>query len=268
MIRIRPAMAEKTMHCKILENNLLMIEFEHEAKRNSLEMKTVKELAELVAKLNQDLGSGSGSYAQIRCFAFFAKAVGAQKTSMSGGDLKEMASFASQAQATSYCNDVKAVLDGIETLPIPSVFFTNGKVIGGGVEFSAAFDLRLCDPVASFCLKQLHIGLTTGWGGSFRLKSLIGTSKLKQMLFFGKPLSAAEAERLGYALIVPINPTNPEESISQASKPLLKLEGKAVQHQKSLLKVDHREESFLAETRLFASLWRNPTHSNVLKRFS
>lgn len=74
----------------------------------------------------------------------------------------------------------------------------HGACIGAGVELISAADIRFCTKDAVFALKEVDIGLAADVGGLQRFPKLVGNQSLvRELVFSGRSLSAAEAISLG-----------------------------------------------------------------------
>jgi len=74
----------------------------------------------------------------------------------------------------------------------------NGVAVGAGFALTLAADVRVAARAASFHIGAVRIGLTAGECGiSYHLPRLIGASRAFEVMLTGRPLSAAEAERIG-----------------------------------------------------------------------
>jgi enoyl-CoA hydratase len=74
----------------------------------------------------------------------------------------------------------------------------NGPAFGGGLSVACATDIRLAAASAQFCSAFIRTGLTgTDIGITYLLPRLIGTSRAFDLIFTGREIDAAEAERLG-----------------------------------------------------------------------
>ena len=135
---------------------------------------------------------------------------GAGQAFVSGGDLKELANHPEAAAGERLNRVMSAALDALVALPGPVIAAVNGDAIGGGCEILTACDLRLAAPNARFAFRQVHNGLTTGWGGAGRLVALIGQSRATELLLTGRTFDAAEAQALGlvHRLAAPASPVS------------------------------------------------------------
>lgn len=89
------------------------------------------------------------------------------------------------------------VFNMLEDLPLPVIAKITGYALGGGLELAMACDFILSSENASFGQPETGLGFITGWGGSRRLPRRIGETKAKELIFTGKIISAAEADRIG-----------------------------------------------------------------------
>lgn len=85
----------------------------------------------------------------------------------------------------------------LDNLNKPVIAGINGLAIGGGCELAMVCDLRIASSSASFGFGEIMIGMIPSAGGTVRLPRLINTAKAKEMLFFGEPIDANEAYRIG-----------------------------------------------------------------------
>jgi enoyl-CoA hydratase/carnithine racemase len=90
----------------------------------------------------------------------------------------------------------------------PVLAVLNGYTFGGGLELALAADLRLAAEQVELAFPECGIGTIPGWGGTQRLPALIGPSRAKQMIFTGKRIDAATAERWGL-----VNEVAPREAL-------------------------------------------------------
>ena len=99
-----------------------------------------------------------------------------------GADLYEMRGM-SDEEFDQYIRTGQEILNRLENLPMPTIAAINGDCLGGGLELALACKIRLLeDGNASIGLPELRLGLIPGWGGTFRLSRLIGTSAIKLIL--------------------------------------------------------------------------------------
>ncbi len=102
----------------------------------------------------------------------------------------------------------------IENLSVPVIAMINGFCLGGGQELALCCDIRIASENAKFGQPEINIGIFPGAGGTQRLPRLIGWGKAKELIYTGKIIDAAEAERIGLVdKVVP--PDRLEEEVEQ-----------------------------------------------------
>lgn len=91
-----------------------------------------------------------------------------------------------------------ALLDQLETLPIPTVAAINGHALGGGLELALVCDFRFMGEGPGLIgLPEVRLGMIPALGGTQRLPLLVGKAKAIEMMFKGLQLEPAQAERIG-----------------------------------------------------------------------
>ena len=106
------------------------------------------------------------------------------KVSASGGDMSMPASgFAGLCSRT---NREKPVIAAV-----------NGAAMGGGLEIVLACDVAIADPIASFALPEVKVGLFAAAGGLQRLTRQIGEKAAMELILTGRKVGPDEASQLG-----------------------------------------------------------------------
>jgi enoyl-CoA hydratase len=74
----------------------------------------------------------------------------------------------------------------------------NGPAAGAGLGIALAADVRVAASSATFHIAAVKIGLSAGECGiSYHLPRHIGTSRAFELMLTGRPIDAAEADRIG-----------------------------------------------------------------------
>src|SRR5688500_10470026 len=115
------------------------------------------------------------------------------------------------------------VFDHLEGLRQPTIAAVTGNAYGGGFELALACDLRIVAEDATLGLTEVGIGTLPGWGGTGRLRDLVGAGRAKELIFTGEPLTADRAFAWGVA-----NQLAPKaEVITTARALVVKIAGRA-----------------------------------------
>jgi len=91
-----------------------------------------------------------------------------------------------------------ALLNALESLPLPTIAAINGHALGGGLELALTCDLRFMgEDSGRIGLPEVRLGMIPALGGTQRLPPLVGKGKALEMMFKGLQLTPTEAERIG-----------------------------------------------------------------------
>jgi enoyl-CoA hydratase len=113
--------------------------------------------------------------------------------------------------------------DCLAGLRQPTIAAVSGNAYGGGLELALACDLRIIADDATLGLTEVGIGTLPGWGGTGRLRALIGSGRAKEIIFTGEPLTADQALAWGLA-----NHLAPKAEVASAARALaVKIAGRA-----------------------------------------
>ena len=81
----------------------------------------------------------------------------------------------------------------------PVIAAIEGHAVAGGMELALWCDLRVMAENATFGIYCRRFGVPLVDGGTFRLARLIGQSRAMDLVLTGRPVDAAEADRIGLA---------------------------------------------------------------------
>ncbi|WP_165045471.1 enoyl-CoA hydratase/isomerase family protein [Adlercreutzia sp. ZJ138] len=124
----------------------------------------------------------------------------------SGGDLKTMYKGVKTGEVDfdAELSGAAGIMKAMRTNPKPIVGAVNGVAAGAGFPLALGCDYLIADENASFVSAFVNVGLIPDTGGVFVLSRIIGESKTREIVFTGRPVSAAEAKDLGFvAEVVP-----------------------------------------------------------------
>nr|XP_026694094.1 TC10 protein isoform X2 [Ciona intestinalis] len=114
-----------------------------------------------------------------------------------GSDLAAVQFLVSPKEGGNVCMYMQNTLYAFQCLPMVSLAYIEGKAMGGGAELVTACDLRLMHESAEIRFVQRRLGLIPGWGGTTRLKRLIGRQRAMRLLMSGLGVRGEEALRMG-----------------------------------------------------------------------
>ena len=113
-----------------------------------------------------------------------------------GGDVDDFATLVSEQDRSRYLENVLAVYERIETLPVPTVAAVHGHALGGGCELTLVCDLVVADETATFGLPETRLGLFPGVAVA-RGVARVTSQWLKYLVFTGQAIDAATAAGAG-----------------------------------------------------------------------
>jgi 2-(1,2-epoxy-1,2-dihydrophenyl)acetyl-CoA isomerase len=120
----------------------------------------------------------------------------------SGADVREFANR--EGAVEQIADEYHKILNGLRTMPKPTVAAMNGVAAGIGASIAMACDLRFATPEASLVEAFVKIGLTPDGGATWFLPRFIGTARALEIMYTGEPLKAEDAERFGlYNRVLP-----------------------------------------------------------------
>jgi enoyl-CoA hydratase/carnithine racemase len=115
-----------------------------------------------------------------------------------GADLKERNRM-SDADLLRQRPVFRAAFGGLLALSQPVVAAVHGYALGGGCELALSCDVIVADETAVFGLPETTVGLVPGGGGTQLASRRLGPGKAADLIFTGRRVEAAEAERIGLA---------------------------------------------------------------------
>ena len=113
-----------------------------------------------------------------------------------GADLKERRGMADE-QLRAHNRKIARVPSELERLEVPTIAALNGHALGGGCELALGCDLRIAADTALLGQTEVALGIIPAGGATQRLPRLIGPARAKELIFTGRRITAAEAERIG-----------------------------------------------------------------------
>jgi enoyl-CoA hydratase/carnithine racemase len=121
---------------------------------------------------------------------------GGERVFAAGADIKQMSAL-SYPDMVVQAADLQAVMSAVAAIPKPVCAAITGYALGGGLELALGADVRFCAPDAKLGQPEIKLGIIPGAGGTQRLSRLVGPARTKDIVFTGRFVGAAEAERIG-----------------------------------------------------------------------
>jgi 2-(1,2-epoxy-1,2-dihydrophenyl)acetyl-CoA isomerase len=94
-------------------------------------------------------------------------------------------------------NEYNPLISALREVPKPVVAAVNGVAAGAGVSIALACDLVYASEDARFIQAFVRIGLIPDSGSTRTLVRTLGRHRAAELIFFGEPMSAAEAAAAG-----------------------------------------------------------------------
>ena len=186
------------------QGNLAIAAINRPEALNALNGTVLQELSQVVAEVEND--------ADVRAFIL----TGEGRAFVAGADIGEQNAL-DVASARKFSQFGSSIFRRIEKLEIPTIAAVNGFCLGGGCELAMSFDIILASEKAKFGQPEVGLGITPGFSGTQRLPRRVGVAKAKELLFSGRMITAAEAEKIGL-----VNAVYPAEELMNATMEMAK----------------------------------------------
>ena len=149
---------------------------------NALNKATIEELNHAIIQADADTS--------IKCILLTGSGT---KAFVAGADIKEFAHFNTEEGAQLAAEGQRLLFDVLDNLSTPSVAAINGFALGGGLELAMACHIRVASTNAKMGLPEVSLGVIPGYGGTQRLRELVGKGKALEMITTATTLTAEEA---------------------------------------------------------------------------
>ncbi len=177
------------------------------ARRNAVDRTTGDELYDIFRRFD---GDDSVSVAIL---------TGSQGAFCAGFDLKSIAEGGTLGRVEDGGeNELGPMGPTRMVLSKPVIAAIEGHAVAGGMELALWCDLRVMAEDAIFGIYCRRFGVPLVDGGTFRLARLIGQSRAMDLVLTGRPVDAAESERIGLANRVVPSGTSLDASIELAQE--------------------------------------------------
>lgn len=115
-----------------------------------------------------------------------------------GQDLKEIQPPRTNPEARRrLLIEAESITRLVRDAPFPVIAAVHGYAMGAGCEIALMCDLVVVDETAQFAFPEVSVAQAVGQGISHRLPRIVGPTKAKELLLFGRRFGATEALDLG-----------------------------------------------------------------------
>jgi enoyl-CoA hydratase len=167
-----------------LRGHVAVLRLTNAERRNVIDIPTATAVQEAVERLGRD--------PHVRCLVI----AGSDGVFASGADIRELDS-ASTEENLAYNRRLRASVNAVAALPMPTIAALNGHAIGGGLELALACLLRVASTEAKLGLPEVKLGIIPATGGLARLPILVPRTVAAELALTGELISGAEAKELG-----------------------------------------------------------------------
>ena len=164
----------------------LWLTIDRPAARNAMTFEMYDALEQAARRANDD--------AAVRALVI----TGAGGAFVAGTDIAQFSDFRTPEQAYAYEERMDRVLGALEAVRKPTIAAIAGATTGGGLAIAACCDLRIATASATFGMPIARtLGNCLSLANLMRLASLIGSARVKELIFTARIISAEEAKAFG-----------------------------------------------------------------------
>ena len=115
-----------------------------------------------------------------------------------GTDIAQFTTLSTAEDAIGYERRLDTIIDRLERVAIATIAQVEGVAAGGGCAIALACDLRVCTPAARFGIPIARtLGNCLSATNCARFVEVVGAAHVKDLMFTGRLVDAAEAASLG-----------------------------------------------------------------------
>lgn len=178
-----------------IENHIASVSFNRPKKANSLHMDAWEEMQQIFESLHENpevrviVLSGEGNH--------FCAGIDLE-TLMSLQKFNEISCEGRKREALrKFIFKLQDSITAIEKCRKPVLAAIHGACVGGGVDITAACDMRYCVEKTHFSIKEIDLGLVADIGTLQRLPKILQPGIVAELAYTGRKVSGAEATKIG-----------------------------------------------------------------------
>lgn len=165
-------------------NYIGTLTFNNDSKRNSLSLKMLNEIIEVI-----------DDFRQRKARVMIIRANRGARVWSAGYDVTELPK--SGRDPLSYYDPLEQVLRSIQRFPAPVIAAIEGSVWGGACDLAFCCDLLIGTNTASFAITPAKIGVPYNPSGILHFINMVGMHLAKEMFFTALPVNAIQAKHHG-----------------------------------------------------------------------
>jgi enoyl-CoA hydratase len=183
------------------EDGIGLVTFNQPEKRNAMSVEMWVGLGEILDEFAED--------SSVRVVILTGAG---NKAFVSGADISQFDKLRSNADAQQEYDRMTSVgRNKFSAFPKPTIARIRGFCLGGGLAIAMQTDLRIAAVDSEFGIPAARLSIAYGFDGLRNLVNLVGPAHARMILYTGKRIDAAEAERIGL-----INKMVSEEDLNEA----------------------------------------------------
>ncbi|VEN62157.1 unnamed protein product [Callosobruchus maculatus] len=186
----------------------------------------------------------------------------------SGGDLDFARASGTPQEGFFMSTIMHNVLKKFRKLPLVSVSLIHGPTLGGGAELSVFPDFLLAADNVKLGFVQGKLGIMTPWGGTTRLRQIMGERKALQLLLASKVFSAEEGLQLGLVSKIVNTTSRLDEALDYVRQ--LTIHHSSIVRAYKTVTSHYDEEQFdkslMLERELFHPMWGSELNKKALDK--
>ena len=163
------------------------IVLDREARMNTINPDLLDELSEAIDLLTED--------DEIRAILLTGKG---DRAFSAGADVTSMASSANPLDGIELSRKGQETFGKLEACPMPVVAGIDGFALGGGMELATCADIRIASERSELGQPELNLGLLPGWGGTQRLRHIVGEGRAKEIVLTAERYDAETMAEYGF----------------------------------------------------------------------
>jgi len=182
------AYAFETISVEVTDDMVGCVTLDRPHRMNTISEELLDDLSAAIEELDADdevrsiLLTGAGEKA-------FSAGADVQSMAAGGGDPLEAVELSRKGQRT---------FGKLEESDKPVVAGIDGFCLGGGMELATCADMRVASERSELGQPEHDLGLLPGWGGTQRLKHIVGEGRAKEIIFTAERFDPETMERYGF----------------------------------------------------------------------